>query len=80
MSSLGRERGCVIAELELLPPPGDNYALLPLQLPGAWTESGEISCEELVKATARPSLPWPFLPLREELAEPPSPQDASPVL
>lgn len=78
VGSLGRVWGA--AELELLPPPGANYSPLPLQLPGTWTESGEIACEVLVKATARPSVSLPLLPWKEELAEPPSLRDALPAL
>lgn len=78
VGSLGRVWGA--AELELLRPPGANYALLPFQLPGTWTESGEIACEALVEATARPLVPLPLLPLKEELAEPPSLRDALPAL
>lgn len=78
--SLGRVRGAAGAELERLLPPGANYVPLPLQLPGACMESREMAGEALVKAAARPWVPRPFLPLKEEPAEPPIPRDVLPAL
>lgn len=44
--------GAAIADFELLPPPGAHYMQLPLQLPGAWTESREMAHKALVKPSA----------------------------